>query len=146
MIITEKETVAIYNEDDGIAMKSVEVMKTGRTTGTTLGTLYRSFGEKSMTMRLSSQSEIFYTFKDVYVILNKGEPFSRPGDSGSGVFVVEKTQEGDKPGKALGILFAGLYSENASSEKAFSKEVYLKKTYVCKIAKILDTLGLKIVR
>lgn len=35
--ITEKETVAIYNEDDEIAMESVEVMKTGKTTTITFG-------------------------------------------------------------------------------------------------------------
>lgn len=137
----------IYNEDDGIAMKSVEVMKTGRTTGITFGKLHQNCDEYSIKMYHPPQTDTFYSFKDVYVVRNKlGEAFFEPGDSGSGVFVVEKTAEGDKPGKALGILFAGMCSEEVSSENAFSKEAYPEEAYVCKIAKILDTLGLTIVR
>lgn len=152
MNITEKETVAIYNEDDGIAMESVEVMKTGRTTAITFGQLDQTYKEDSIRLYHPPQSDNWYSFEDVYVVQNNlGEAFFEPGDSGSGVFVVEKTEEGNKPGKALGILFAGtcseeVSSEEVSSEEAFSKEVYPEEAYVCKIAKILDTLGLKIVR
>lgn len=148
----EKETVAIYNEDDGIAMESVEVMKTGRTTAITFGQLDQTNEEDSIRLYHPPQSDNWYPFEDVYVVQNNlGEAFFEPGDSGSGVFVVEKTEEGNKPGKALGILFAGtcseeVSSEEVSSEEAFSKEVYPEEAYVCKIAKILDTLGLKIVR
>eukprot|EP00105_Crassostrea_gigas_P042271 XP_019926419.1 PREDICTED: uncharacterized protein LOC105337013 [Crassostrea gigas] len=92
----EKETVAIYNEDDGIAMGSVEVMKTGRTTGITFGILDQTC--ESVRIYHPPDSKINYLFKDIYVVENKlGEDFCRPGDSGSGVFVVEKTKEGDKP-------------------------------------------------
>lgn len=126
----EKETVAIYNEDDGIAKGSVEVMKTGRTTGITFGILNQTC--ESVRIYHPPDSKIGYVFKDIYVVENKfGEDFCRPGDSGSGVFVVEKTKEGDKPGKALGILIATVISE---------------ESYVCKIDRILDTLGLTIVR
>lgn len=147
MNITEKETVAIYNEDDEIAMKSVEVMKTGKTTGITFGELDQTRKDGTIKMYHPSDSDNYYYFENVYVVQNKsGEAFFKPGDSGSGVFVVEKTKEGDKPGKALGILFAGMYSEEAYSEEAYSIEAYPEEAYVCKIAKILDTLGLTIVR
>lgn len=147
MNIAEKETVAIYNEDDRIAMKSVEVMKTGKTTGITFGELDQTRKDESIRMYHPPDSDNYYDFENAYVVQNKSvEAFFKAGDSGSGVFVIEKTKDGDKPGKALGILFAGIYSEEADSEEAYSIEAYSEEAYVCKIAKILKTLGLTIVR
>lgn len=70
----------------------------------------------------------FYNLYVVDKIAGEDQLFFKPGDSGSGVFVVED----GKPDKALGIGIA----------IAISSQV----TYVCKIAKILNTLGLEIVR
>lgn len=72
-----------------------------------------------------------FLFKNVYVvdkIAGEDQLFFKPGDSGSGIFVMED----GKPDKALGIGIA---------IAKFSQE-----TYVCKIAKILNTLGLEIVK
>lgn len=131
MNIPEKETVEIYNEDDELSEKMVKVTKIGRTTGITFGELDGEM--ESIQMEHPAGSDRYYIFYSPYVVYSIPEErhFFEPGDSGSGVFVVEKTKEGDKPGKAVGILFAGAISEEA---------------YVCKIARILDTLGLTIVR
>lgn len=76
-------------------------------------------------------SGIRFPFYNLYVVekIAVEDPlFFEPGDSGSGVFVVED----GKPDKALGIGIA---------IATFSQE-----TYVCKIANILKTLGLILVR
>lgn len=113
MNIAEKETVEIYNEDDELSEKMVKVTKIGRTTGTTVGELDGEM--ESIIMEHPAGSGRCYIFYSPYVVYSIPEErqFFEPGDSGSGVFVVEKTKEGDKPGKAVGILFAGAISEEA---------------------------------
>lgn len=124
--IAEKEIVEVYNEDDGIYKKMV--MKTGRTTGQTFGQLDGEI--ESIRMEHPAGSNRYYIFKNIYLVYNiSGQGhFFEPEDSGSGVFVAE----GKKPGKALGI--------------GFATSVHNSKTFVCKIAKVLNTLKLKIVR
>lgn len=72
-----------------------------------------------------------FAFYNLYVVdkIAEEDPlFFKPGDSGSGVLVVED----GKPDKALGI--------------GIAMAIYTQETYVCKIANILKTLGLKLVR
>lgn len=91
-------------------------MKTGRTTGPTTGYI---------------NNRTFYGKKwsDCYSISKeKSDDFSKNGDSGSGVFLVKK----DETQKPLGILIGGL--------------IQSKLKIVCKIDKVLDKSGLKIVK
>lgn len=122
----EEETVEIYNERDGIL--GMEVTKTGRETGLTSGELICEM--ESVNIEQPVGSEIRYKFESIYAVRNipKKDEFFKRGDSGSGIFVVQK----EKPDKALGI---GI---------AIGTE--LKQTFVCKIAHILPTLELEIVR
>lgn len=105
------------------------VRKTGRTTGLTFGLLSNRM--ESIRIEKPHGSMNFSQFSNLYVVDNiagEDQLFFKPGDSGSGVFLVED----GKPDKALGIGIAiGIFSQ---------------ETYVCKIANILNTLGLKLVR
>lgn len=86
MNIAEKETVGVYNEDDGIS--KIMVMKTGRTTGLTFGQLDGEM--ESIRMQLAAGSNRYCIFRNLYVVYDisgQGGPFFKPGDSGSGVFV-----------------------------------------------------------
>lgn len=125
--IADPEEVKVCNEDDQIFKKMV--MKTGRSSGLTFGILYSEIEA----LGIDHPGGGYFTFKNFYIVHNIPEKdiFSKKGDSGSGVFIVEEKQGEKKPGKALGILFA----------RALSKE-----TYVCNIDQILNTLKLKIVR
>lgn len=73
---------------------------------------------------------ITYTFYNCYTIknINDDDPFFLEGDSGSGVYVLKNAQ----PTKPLGIAFALPESNDLSA--------------VCDISKIVETLGLQIVR
>lgn len=68
------------------------------------------------------------TFTNCYTIenINNDDPFFRPGDSGSGVYVIRNRN----PTCPLGIAFAFMNSQTA----------------VCNISQIVDQLGLQIVR
>lgn len=124
-LFAEKETVEVYNEDNGIYKK--KVMKTGSASDLAYGLLL--YKMNSIILNHPPKSKYKYIFKNIYIVRSKSEqfPFFLPGDSGSGVFV-----EGERePVKALGIGF-GISAS--------------KMTYVCKIDKILNTLGLKIVK
>lgn len=97
------------------------VTKTGKSSNTTEGFIHN----RMFSMRTLKNSKIFY---DCYLISQKGsDVFSKPGDSGSGVFLVKP----DGTHKPLGILIGGL----KNGQKV-----------VCKIDKLINTLGLKIVR
>lgn len=118
MCILETEELTVVSEEDlkPFKLKEFKVTKTGRTTGSTKGYIKdRTFSTK----------RIF----DCYSISKeKSDDFSKKGDSGSGVFLVEK----DKTQKPLGILIGGLTQS--------------KLKIVCKIDKVLEKLGLKIVK
>lgn len=75
-------------------------------------------------------SPMTYKFYNCYTIknINDDDPFFLEGDSGSGVYVLKNEQ----PTKPLGIVFALPESHDVSA--------------VCDISKIVETLGLQIVR
>lgn len=105
-------------------MDGNNVIKTGRTTGTTRGKLILD----SLKIRVDkSFAAIGYmTFSNCFEVIDRGfEAFFRPGDSGSGVFV-EKENGTLQP---LGIAFAYMNSQTA----------------VCKIDAIVKELKLAIV-
>lgn len=87
---------------------------------------------ESISYNLSYYGSVYrFPLYNVFVvdkIAGQNQRFADLGDSGSGVFVVED----GKPDQALGIEFA---------LAKFSQE-----TFVCKIANILNFLGLEIVR
>lgn len=92
-------------------------MKTGRTTGLTTGYIKnRTFYGRKWSNCYSISTE------------KSEKDFSQKGDSGSGVFLVKK----DETQKPLGILIGGLTES--------------KLKIVCKIDKVLDKRGLKIVK
>lgn len=103
----------------------MKVIKTGRTTGTTIGILKNSI----FTVRVDKSflSRGYFAFFNCYAIGNiKNETFFKEGDSGSGVYVLEK----DETLKPLGIAFAYMTSQTA----------------VFRIDEIVDKFGLQIVR
>lgn len=104
----------------------MKVTKSGRTTGTTIGYLIED--SLSIKVDMSFLSMGYFAFYNCYAVENrtKEEAFFMQGDSGSGVFVMEK----DKTLKPVGIAFASLLSQTA----------------VCKIDTIIKKLDLKIVR
>lgn len=116
--INNEAKIAIFNKN----MKS-EVLKTGKSTGITNGYIYN----RKLTIEFW-QGKGHYKFSNCYGIKsnNDHDHFAKIGDSGSGVFLVEK----DNTLKPLGLFFA-----------------YIGKiAVVCKIGKILDELDLKIVK
>lgn len=104
----------------------MKVTKIGRTTGETMG--YLIGDDLVCRVDESFMSSGFLIFFDCYSVDNMeiGNPFFRDGDSGSGVYLIDR----DESLKALGIAFAYLSSITA----------------VCKIDMIVDKLDLEIVR
>lgn len=125
-LLAGKETLTVATEDDLDFEANMVVTKTGRTTGTTYGYLK----DDSLTVKIdrSFLSRGYLAFFNCYAIEDKTDiqPFFGKGDSGSGVYVMEK----GKPAKPLGIAFAYLDSQTA----------------VCNIGMIVDKLDLQIVR
>ncbi|XP_065939577.1 uncharacterized protein [Magallana gigas] len=101
------------------------VTKRGKATGTTYGYLIND--TLSIKMEISPMT---YKFYNCYTIknINDDDPFFLEGDSGSGVYILKNEQ----PTKPLGIVFALPESHDVSA--------------VCDISKIVETLGLQIVR
>ncbi|XP_052694674.1 uncharacterized protein LOC128172972 [Crassostrea angulata] len=122
----EKEALPIVNDEELDFDGETKVTKSGRTTGTTIGDLT----DDSLTVRVDTSflSRGYIAFFNCYAVENITEQnaFFRQGDSGSGVYVMEK----DETLKPLGIAFASLFSQTA----------------VCKIDSIIQKLDLKIVR
>lgn len=103
----------------------MSVIKTGRTTGTTVGVLKNN--TLSVRVNKSFLSRGYFAFFNCYAIENtSNEIFFNEGDSGSGVFV----KESDGALKPLGIAFAFLNSQTA----------------VCRIDEIVKSLDLTIVK
>lgn len=103
------------------------VTKKGITTGTTYGRLIED--SRSILMEVGPET---FKFDNCYVIENinddDDDPFFHEGDSGSGVYVIDKNNK--EPIKPLGIAIAFTNWQTA----------------VCNISKIVDQLGLQIVR
>lgn len=112
--------MSIANLEDG-----KNVTKTGRTTGTTYGRLKGDSLSISVDKLYAAKG--YMSFYDCYEVLDKTilNPFFKPGDSGSGVFVVKD----DGTLKPLGIAFASMNSQ----------------TVVCKIDAFVNELKLAIV-
>lgn len=125
-LFVEKEALPIVNDEELDFDGETKVTKSGRTTGTTIGDLT----DDSLTVRVDTSflSRGYIAFFNCYAVENITEQnaFFRQGDSGSGVYVMEK----DETLKPLGIAFASLFSQTA----------------VCKIDSIIQKLDLKIVR
>lgn len=123
--LAETDILPVVKEED-LTFDRDRVTKTGRTTRTTTGYLV----DNSLSCRIdkSLSSRECFCFFNCFAIENDtdDQPFFEPGDSGSGVSVIEN----ENTLKPLGIAFA--YS------CAF--------TAVCKIDKIVEKLNLEIVR
>lgn len=102
------------------------VTKNGKATGTTYGYLIND----TLSIKMEISPMISYKVYNCYTInnTNDDDPFFLEGDSGSGVYVLENSE----PTKPLGIAFALTKSYLAAA--------------VCDISKIVETLGLQIVR
>lgn len=105
--------------------KSLKVVKRGNASGETTGVLF----DKIISVKIGFQmeSEPSYIFQNCYSIKDeqRDSPFFKIGDSGSGVFVIDKENQSLA---ALGI--------------AFARGEYNRITYVCKIKHISDEFNL----
>lgn len=127
--ITEKESLPVFNDQRLSFTGTVKVIKTGRTTGTTIGNLKNNVLTVRVIVGEPLEPVSYFTFFNCYEIGNeKNQTFFKDGDSGSGVYVIEN----DGTLKPLGIAFAYLQSQS--------------KTAVCRIDEIVDKFGLQIVR
>ena len=99
--LLEHYNLQIAQEEDITFDGTMNVTKTGRTTFTTKGRL----GEQVDFVSIPNRAGGFSHFENIYSIRNllPSEPFFEPGDSGSGVFLI---QENGQNNKALGIAFA----------------------------------------
>lgn len=102
--------------------RSIKVFKRGGTTGETEGYL----SDDSLSVCLDFTNGGFYFFDRCYGVENINSSFFEPGDSGSGVFLIEN----EIPTKPLGIAFA------------FHKRS--QTTAVCRIDKIVDAFNLSV--
>ena len=107
--------------------KSMKVVKRGNASGETTGDLC----DKSISVKIGFQmeSEPSYVFQNCYSIKDeqRNSPFFKIGDSGSGVFVIDKENQSLA---ALGI--------------AFARGKCNRRTFVCKIKHISDEFNLTV--
>lgn len=124
LFYVEKELLTVATEDDLIFEVDI-VTKRGTATGTTYGYLM----DDSLSLKMEV-SGVYFQCSNCYVIesINNDDPFFLEGDSGSGVYVIDKYSR--KPIKPLGIAFAFKDWQTA----------------VCNISETVDALGLQIVR
>lgn len=123
--VAEKEILPVADDKNLTFGGTMEVIKSGRSTGTRVGVLQHNV--LSVKVDKSFLSRGFFAFFKCYAIGNiKSKAFFKGGDSGSGVYVIEK----DGTLKPLGIAFAYLISQTA----------------VCRIDEIIKPLGLEIVK
>lgn len=122
-------TLAVMRKEEFTSKKIKNVMKIGRTTNQTEGSLILKNGILSVSFFKTPHYDVNCIFKRPYVVrdINK-EPFFKKGDSGSGVFVL---REENLPKKALGI--------------AFGMSLKSPFTFFCMIDEILDELDLTLV-
>lgn len=123
-------TLAVVGKKDLTSKKIKKVMKIGRKTNQTEGSLTHKKYMLSVTFNKTPHSNVRCIFKNPYVVRDtkKDQPFFQRGDSGSGVFVLG---EENLPKKALGI--------------AFGMSLKYPLTFYCMIDEILDKLDLKLV-
>ena len=106
----------------------VHVMKKGTATGVTRGVYDGLF--LSINLRFEkSPTAPFFIFENCYRIKDKKEQFADSGDSGSGVYLLDKE---DSRVKALGIVFA--------------RYPYQSATIVCKVKHIADSFNLTFIK
>lgn len=118
----------IANGRDFNDVKDTPVKKKGRATGETEGILVSDISTVFVTDTTSPISPIRYRFDYCYEIKNRyaGVKFFEPGDSGSGVYLIDN--EGRK--KAIGIAFAHRFDGTAYAcrieqiTKAFNVSLY----------------------
>lgn len=117
--------ILTFPEKGELKFRKDLVTKRGKATGTTYGILLND----TLSVKMEIPPKI-YKFYNCYTIknINDDDPFILEGDSGSGVYVLKNQQ----PTKPLGIAFALTKSHEISA--------------VCNISKIVETLGLQIVR
>lgn len=126
-ILSEHIVLDIARESSLRYDGSMTVQKRGRTTEKTVGIL--TSGGGSVSIR-SKNNNSFQTFQSCYLIGDKDNRiFFDEGDSGSAVFLIDKTENKLKP---LGIAFARL---------EFGRE-----TFVCKIDKILQEFNISVIK
>ena len=119
MSVVEQEEFIFPNEEHLKWDGSMNVIKMGKTTGLTEGTL----DQDNFLVEVKLGQGGFLQFYDCFLIEDKDEPFFLSGDSGSGVFLDDHGKN-----KPLGIAFARLNSSTA----------------VCKIKSFLDSLDLSV--
>lgn len=117
----EKEILPVATDLDLTFDGTMKAIKTGRTTGKTVGDLLNN----TLSIRVNTPNGSF-AFYNCYAIGDRTEKFFEEGDSGSGVYVVES----NGTLKPLGIAFAYMNSQ----------------TVVCRIDEIVDRLDLEIVK
>lgn len=118
--------ILTFAEEGELKFGKDVVTKNGKATGTTYGYLINDI----LSIKMEISPMISYKVYNCYTInnTNDDDPFFLEGDSGSGVYVLENSE----PTKPLGIAFALTKSYLAAA--------------VCDISKIVETLGLQIVR
>lgn len=121
-----KEILTVATEEDLDLKDEIIVTKIGTATETTCGRL--TDDSLSVDPEISGINFECYNCYAIEKIKINDDPFFLEGDSGSGVYVIDKDTR--KPIKALGIAFA------------FTK----RQTAVCNIGTIVDELDLQIVR
>ena len=115
-------------EPDFFSSDDVHVMKKGTATGVTRG-VYGGFFMSTNVRFEKSPTGPFFTFENCYRIDDKKEQFFDTGDSGSGVFLLDKE---DSRVKALGI--------------AFARWSFQPATLVCKVKHIAESFNLTIIK
>ena len=110
------------------ASDDVHVIKKGQATGITRGVYGGFFMSEKVDFKPFS-TESFFIFENCYRILDKDGQFFDEGDSGSGVFLIDKK---DSNVKALGI--------------AFARSLYQCATLVCKVNHIAERFQLSIIK
>lgn len=121
IFFVEQVLMEIANENDLHNFKGTLVRKKGKTTGETEGILRSNMSSVSVD---NIASPARYQFNNCYEIINRlgHPPFFKPGDSGSGVYIIDRY--GKK--KAVGIAFAHRLDGT---------------TYACRIDKITHALN-----
>lgn len=120
------EKIQLADETNLVFNGSMTVKKRGRTTGDTTGQLV---GDCLYVRVYSTQVHgRYYEFENCFAVkqMDNTKPFFQKGDSGSGVFVIDKKDNNSL--KPLGVAFAS----------------YFSKTAVCKIGEITDAFNVSV--
>lgn len=124
-VIYLSDKILLADENSLVFNGSMLVKKRGGTTGNTIGKLV---GDCMCIRVYSTQAHgRYYEFENCYAVKqnDKGTAFFQKGDSGSGVFLINKEKSSSKP---LGIAFA----------------LFCSKTAVCKIREITNAFNVSV--